>query len=422
MKTSVVFASLLVAAQGWNNGKARTPPLGFRNWNQYQRNIDQPTMEAIMDAMVDRSRTVNGKPTSLADLGYTDVGLDDAWQQCGAYGPNGTYHYHDINGNPIVNTTRFPSMRSMVDYAHSLNLTAGWYMNNCICAEKAQNDAFYVGDVNALVAAGFDSVKLDGCGTEYDLQRWADLITAQSPEPVLVENCHWGWTLPNASWCPFNYYRTSTDARPTFGSVLNNLYSVPPLAAQNLSTPGCWAYPDMIETGVTNTQSSAPPLSYVEGRTNFGAWAILSSPLIIGLNVTDGPTVDSVWDIITNTELIAVNQAWAGFAGTMFADAGNNDNRTFTPCTWVSDTCSFPAWQMLYKPLPNGQTAIMIINSDTVTTSLTVDWSQVPGLTAGAAYKVRDLYAHADLGVFTGSYTAVGLTPHDSAFIVVSKP
>ena len=34
-------------------------------------------MESIMDAMVARSRTVNGVPTSLADLGYADVGLDD---------------------------------------------------------------------------------------------------------------------------------------------------------------------------------------------------------------------------------------------------------------------------------------------------------------------------------------------------------
>jgi len=28
----------------------------------------------------------------------------------------------------------------------------------------------------------------------------------------------------------------------------------------------------------------------------------------VGLNVTDGPTLDGVWDIITNTEAIAINQ------------------------------------------------------------------------------------------------------------------
>jgi hypothetical protein len=32
-----------------------------------------------MDGMVSKKRTVNGVPTSLKDLGYLDVGLDDAW-------------------------------------------------------------------------------------------------------------------------------------------------------------------------------------------------------------------------------------------------------------------------------------------------------------------------------------------------------
>ena len=35
-----------------------------------------------MDAMADRSRTVDGKPQSLLDLGYNNCGLDDNWQQC----------------------------------------------------------------------------------------------------------------------------------------------------------------------------------------------------------------------------------------------------------------------------------------------------------------------------------------------------
>ena len=46
----------------------------WRDWNQYQGNINQQIMEATMDALVDRSRLVNGVPTSLADLGYTDAG------------------------------------------------------------------------------------------------------------------------------------------------------------------------------------------------------------------------------------------------------------------------------------------------------------------------------------------------------------
>lgn len=48
-------------------------------------------MIAVVDAMANRSRTVNGKPMSLIDIGYLGVGLDDNWQACGT-GVNGTFH------------------------------------------------------------------------------------------------------------------------------------------------------------------------------------------------------------------------------------------------------------------------------------------------------------------------------------------
>jgi len=90
-------------------------------------------MEEVMDAMVARRLTVNGVPTSLLDLGYGDVGLDDAWQKCNS-GP-GNKGYHNEAGVPIVDTDTFPDLGAMVSHAHSLNLTAGWYSNNCICSE-----------------------------------------------------------------------------------------------------------------------------------------------------------------------------------------------------------------------------------------------------------------------------------------------
>jgi hypothetical protein len=57
--------------------------MGFRNWNQWQGDIDQQMMESVMDAMV--KPRANG--VSFASLGYSDVGLDDYWQKCGSYGP-----------------------------------------------------------------------------------------------------------------------------------------------------------------------------------------------------------------------------------------------------------------------------------------------------------------------------------------------
>ena len=57
----------------------------------------------------------------------TAVGLDDAWQACGSYGPL-NYTYHAADGTPQVNLDKFPSLSAMTAHAHALNLTAG-----CAC-------------------------------------------------------------------------------------------------------------------------------------------------------------------------------------------------------------------------------------------------------------------------------------------------
>jgi hypothetical protein len=49
-------------------------PLGWRSWNLYGANVDQDLIMSQMSAIVSRKRTVNGVPTSLADLGFKDVG------------------------------------------------------------------------------------------------------------------------------------------------------------------------------------------------------------------------------------------------------------------------------------------------------------------------------------------------------------
>ena len=49
--------------------------------------------------------------------------------------------------------------------------------------------------------------------------------------------------------------------------------------------------------------------SYNEDRAHFAAWCITSSPLILGLDLINPATVDKVWDIVSNQEAIAINQA-----------------------------------------------------------------------------------------------------------------
>ena len=51
--------------------------------------------------------------------------------------------------------------------------------------------------------------------------------------------------MPLLSWFP----RTSDDVRASYGYVVRNLLTTVPFAQKNLSRPGCWAYPDMLEVG-----------------------------------------------------------------------------------------------------------------------------------------------------------------------------
>jgi hypothetical protein len=109
---------------------------GWRSWNQFLCNADQAMMEGAFRGITDRSRKVNGTFMSLADLGYTDVGLDDCWQhmatgpdgalECGSHGPEG-WTYHDESGRPLIDEAKFPDMKAMTALGHSLNLTVGWY-------------------------------------------------------------------------------------------------------------------------------------------------------------------------------------------------------------------------------------------------------------------------------------------------------
>ena len=266
-----------------NNGRAQTVPGGWRHWNQWNGKISQEIIEGNIRGLADRSRTIDGRKASLADIGYSDIGIDDGWQKCGSYGPE-EYRYHSALGDPVLDDSKWPlGMNHLTDLAHSLNLTAGWYGNACGCAAQPYPQCCsdhcntlecFAGDINATLSFGFDSYKLDGCGAQKDIELWATMFNhsisvrrAEQPNAsrpllgMMLENCHDDdgmhlgpggkggnspyYTEAGELWCPFHTYRTSGDARPTYASLMFNLNSTRAPAAGNLSVPGCWAYADV---------------------------------------------------------------------------------------------------------------------------------------------------------------------------------
>ena len=127
----------LAAVLAIDNGLGLRPPMGWRDWTSMGGSVNQGMMELAMAKMSQRKRTVVGRGSSLlsfVDLGYTRVGLDDGWQKCGA-GVNGSFH--DIHGNPIVDTDKFPNIKGMVSFGTQRGIGVGWYANNCKCSETS---------------------------------------------------------------------------------------------------------------------------------------------------------------------------------------------------------------------------------------------------------------------------------------------
>lgn len=82
---AIAMATGLMASSvnGLDNGVARTPPMGWRNWNFFQGAITQEIMETQMKALtapflpiVGLGGRDAGANASLFDAGYTHAGLD----------------------------------------------------------------------------------------------------------------------------------------------------------------------------------------------------------------------------------------------------------------------------------------------------------------------------------------------------------
>ena len=88
MRSPRSLLCLLLCAYGaaLDNGLALTPPMGWRSWNCYHGDVRDADIRATVDAMVDRSRLVDGVPTSLLDVGYRTVGVDDGWHMTRPFG------------------------------------------------------------------------------------------------------------------------------------------------------------------------------------------------------------------------------------------------------------------------------------------------------------------------------------------------
>jgi MYXO-CTERM domain-containing protein len=171
-------------------------------------------------------------------------------------------------------------------------------------------------------------------------------------------------------------------------------------AATTGLTVGHWPDADMLPLGYIGASKPGgrnSALSHNQQVTVMSLWAVEASPLIFGGNPTYLTGDDWSIALLTNEEVLAIDQDSAG-----------------TRAKRVSQQNSTEVWQ---RDLTGGRKAVALFNRNTSDTTVSVTFSQL-GVTGTPV--VRDVWHRTDV---TGMTTGLSVNvPHDGALLYTLSP
>ena len=343
---------------------ASTPPMGWNSWNRFHRDIDDATVRSVAKAMV---------ASGMKDAGYIYVNIDDTWQ--------GT---RDAQGNIRANE-KFPDMKALADYVHSLGLKIGIYSSPGprTCAGYEGSYKHEVQDANTYAAWGFDYLKYDWCSASrvYQQADMQDVYTKMgnalkaTGRPIVYSLCQYGLNYV-WKWGPSvdgNLWRTTGDIQDSWRSMAEIGFDKQ-VGLEKYSGPGHWNDPDMLEIGNGG-------MTDVEYRTHMSLWSMLAAPLLAGNDIST--MTEQTKEILMNRDVIAIDQDTLGKQGYRVTKDGQLE-----------------VWK---RELSNGDIAVALFNRGPEPARMTAEWS---ALGLSGEHEVRDLWAHASLGKHSDSYAA----------------
>jgi alpha-galactosidase len=386
-------------------GVGRTPPMGWNSWNHFACKVSDAIVRAQADALVS---------TGMMTAGYIDVNVDDCWRG-----------KRDAQGNMQANE-KFPDMKALGDYIHSLGLKYGIYSSpgprTCQNLEGSyQHERI---DAQSWAEWGVDYVKYDWCsysgiasqeararlgtnappvntnapagrgrrgGPAVPLVREDHVkpyrmigeFLAQAPRDMIFSLCQYGqanvW-----EWAPQiggNSWRTTADIADTW-KRLSEIGFAQGGHPQNIG-PGHFDDPDMLIVGQMGLWGGMRKsrLTSDEQYTHITLWCLLASPLLLGCDMAQ--LDDFTLNLLCNDEVLAVNQDPLGRQGTR-----------------VTKTDSAQIWS---KAMEDGSKAVGLFNLGDENTKVTATWADL-GLAGKQA--VRDLWRQQDLGEVNTEFTA----------------
>ena len=444
MRPSFLLSALVAPSLALRNGLDLVPPMGWSNWESSGCNINETYMRASADALVAKG---------LAAAGYTIVEVDDCWAELA----------RNATGYLVANASRFPSgMGALGEYLHGAGLKFGMYSSAGVhcCQHTMPGSLGYEWlDAQAFASWGVDFLKYDGCFMEEfaAVEQDAARRFPFAPPPILryplmaqalnrtgrsiSYMCNFPWQFwglekdaaMGGRWVSesCNSWRTAGDPQPGFRQALGYIGSTEKYADDVPSGPGAWATLDAMEIGNTGSfdhlpeneaawsssgggggggggaleklplsawrEGAAGGMSAAQERAVFSLYAIVKTPLFIGADVTalSGHSLQAY----LNADAIAVHQDGLGAPGRRLAQQGDT--------------------QVWGCALSGGRAAAVLLNGGGVAApSIAVSWAQL-GLAAGATCTVYDVWKHAEVGSFAGSFEAKGVDATSAIMVVV---
>jgi alpha-galactosidase len=379
---AVLLLSTILSAQenkSVSAGLAPTPPMGWNSWNKFGCNVNEQMIKDMADAVV---------KSGMKDAGYTYINIDDCWQVS-----------RDANANIVVDPQRFPhGMKAVGDYIHSSQT----------CAGRPGGLGHEYQDAVQYAAWGVDYLKYDWChtlNTQSGPASYANIRAAlnASGRPIVLSICEWGTNKPWLWGAEVggNLWRTTGDIQDRWGGMekwpdgsccSHGFLAIldEQVGLQSYAGPGHWNDPDMLEVGnggMTDT----------EYRSHFSFWALLAAPLLAGNDLRD--MRPEIHDILTNKEVIAVDQDAAGREGERVWKNGDLE-----------------VWS---KQLGDGSRAVILFNRGGSEKEITARWQDI-GYPEHVTASVRDLWQHKDLGKMTGKFSAP--VPSHGVVMITIKP
>ncbi|TPX35478.1 alpha-galactosidase [Synchytrium microbalum] len=312
----------------------------------------------------------------LKAAGYEFVNLDDCWQID-----------RDANGRIIEDREKFPSgMKNLSDYIRSIGLKFGTYTDAgfMTCSRRPGSLGYETIDAQTYAEWNVDYLKVDNCYPDASPSRERftkirDALNATG-RPIVYSICNGQVTAGETTWewaiDVGNSWRTTFDIRDDWNYVIRILDLQIPLT--QYAQPGAWNDPDMMEMGNGN-------MTLEEYRSHFTLWAALKSPLLIGSDIF--AISDEIIDILTNPEIIAINQDKLGKSVSL-TEIGRGHQH-------------YDIWT---GPLVHGATVVVLLNRENKSEKIEVDWYRL-GFKENANLLVRDLWKRKNLGVMTSSHT-----------------